>query len=171
MLQARYRICVVGPEHVVLRVLCGRINCRGEFGELVVQEITPQGERIWKAILDAGYVERPADYWALGHHASRSRRHAPRRPRRIGMPTGMHLVGRNGDGALVLHHPYENQVFPIPTVKKRDTDGRLISSKQIATPFITTRSYAFRCIRCNAESTFRLDDLGGDGEFPVYPFD
>lgn len=171
MLKARYRICVVGPEHVLLRVRCGYVNCRGEFGQFVVQEITPQGERIWKAYLDAGYVERPTGYWALGHHASRSRRHAPRRPRRIAMPTGMHLVGRHGDGALVLHHPVEDQVFSIPTVKERDTNGRLISSKQIATPFTTTQSYAFRCIRCNAESTFRLNELGEDGEFPIYPDD
>jgi hypothetical protein len=56
-------------------------------------------------------------------------------------------------------------------LNKRDTYGRLVSSLQVATPFTMTQSYIFRCIRCNAESTFRLDDLGEDGEFPIYPDD
>lgn len=109
------------------RVLCSRLNCRGQLGTLdcfenpgpVRENIGRSGfealdrllEDCWKSVsshesfyhigVPAGYVRSPDAAWRLGRHAARRHDHAPRRPRWTPLASDGRAYRRR-DGELIL---------------------------------------------------------------------
>ena len=132
------------------RALCGYPRCREELA-LVTLALGPQGQvASWSATLAAGYREHAPGQWALGHHAQRSHRHAPRRPRYTGVASGQPAPGYVHNGAFLVRGPAHQPALPMQT--RYDPQGRLASAPQ-ELALSLAESLTMTCARCGRVST------------------
>jgi hypothetical protein len=111
------------------RVLCGsNTSCRGEFGMAIGPAHRVDGSVCCSLELPAGFAERFPAEWALGNHARRSERQAPRRPRYTGVPSGQSAPGYLQGGTYMIRGPHGKP--DIPALAPTDAQGRRMSAPQ-----------------------------------------
>lgn len=132
------------------RALCGYPRCREDLA-IVTLALGPQGQvASWSATLAAGYREHAPGEWALGHHAQRSHRRAPRRPRYTGLASGQPAPGFVQNGEFLVRGPAHQPAMPMQT--RTDPQGRRASAPQ-EVQFALTDQLTMTCARCGRVST------------------
>lgn len=139
------------------RALCGYIRCREELAVVTLVRMRPGAQATaWSAALAAGYRQYAPGQWALGRHAQRSRRHAPRRPRFTGLASAQPAPGYVRDGVFTVRGPAHQPDMPLQTAY--DSQGRLASAAQ-ELPLALTDTLTMTCARCGRVSLLTVPPL------------
>lgn len=132
-------------------------RCGGQLGKFLPWLFPNGGTWEWIAILPAGFVQVAVGCYALGNHARRSRRHAPRRPRMGSMPSSMH-VKRDASNRIVFENAAGVRELRLSDLG-RDARGRLVGSQQLTDSLLEGYTYFFECPRCFQWSSIRVDNI------------
>lgn len=132
------------------RALCSHPRCREQLAVVTLVRMGPGAQMTsWSAALAAGYRQYAPGQWALGRHAQRSRRHAPRRPRLTTLSSAQPAPGYVRDGEFLVHGPAHQPDTPLQTAY--DSQGRRDSAPQELALALTDR-LTMTCARCGRVS-------------------
>lgn len=132
------------------RALCGHLRCREQVAVVTLVRMGPGAQfTSWSASLAAGYRQSAPGQWALGRHAQRSRRHAPRRPRFTTLSSAQLAPGYVRDGVFLVRGPAHQPYMPLQNAY--DPQGRRASASQ-ELPLALTDTLTMTCARCGRVS-------------------